>query len=556
MTERYDQQILPYNLRCNGTQLKKLTHGGLVWLERNHKIVNQLNVFPVPDGDTGTNMLLTMREAYANIAEIDSVRVDTMSQAISEGALHGSRGNSGTILSQLWAGFAQGMAGHADFDAHHFARACQIAVEAAYRSVTNPVEGTILTVARESMETIVRRVESSGEQDLTTLLKAMVYAAKVALRNTPEQLPVLREANVVDSGGQGLVFILEGMLFALTDQLEDQFISAATVKATVEDMLELQDTQSERYGYDVQFQMHGFNLNVDAIRQAIDEIGWSTVVVGSDRLVKVHVHVHDPSKPLSYAVNMGVELDDVIVENMDGQVRERYAQPPASAGREGGVGVIAVTSGVGLRRLFMDELQAAYIINGGQTMNPSTGDFLQAIETLPHREIVLLPNNKNIILAAQQAAAKTEKAVIVVPSRTIPQGIAALFGYINTDEDSSLEAVTEAMTDGLNTVVSAEITTATRDVSIGGVSVREGQLIGIVEGELSVAGENMLTVMRDLLKKADVDEYELISLYYGNDTHLAKVETLVAALQTDYPDHEFQITYGGQPLYPYIISLE
>lgn len=551
------------NLEVDGYLLKQMVGAGLVWLDQNHEYVNQLNVFPVPDGDTGTNMLLTVQHAYSEIENVATRHVGEVARAIAYGALNGSRGNSGTILSQMLQGFAEVIGDHETLNAALLAQACRRAGELAYKAVPNPKEGTILTVARGAGEMVIRRVEA-GEQDMIPLLKAMVIGARKALRQTPDLLPILKQAGVVDSGGQGLVYFLEGMLqFAAGKTLPQPRVPVPQHEMQPVNWEEaLQPEDEEGYGYDVQFRMHGENLNVAAIRQAIDEIGWSTVVVGDEKLIKVHVHVHDPGKPLTYAINLGVEIDDVVVENMQMQyhqyVRQRAEREQGEAAVvDAGVATIVVASGSGLRRLFMDDLGAARVVMGGQTMNTSTGEFLTAIKALPHDEIVILPNNKNILLAAQQAArAANGKRVHVVPSRTIPQGISAMLAYGSARLSGELNAVIESMNAALSHVVSAEITTATRNVEIGGVTVREGQLIGLLEGDLVVAGSDMQVVMSDLLHKANAHDYELITLYYGIDTHKEKVQALIGTLAPVFPDQTFEMVFGGQALYPYLISIE
>jgi hypothetical protein len=545
------------NQATSGRLLKQMFGAGLVWLEHNHEYVNQLNVFPVPDGDTGTNMLLTVREAYQNIDTDEDLGAGEVARRFARGAVNGSRGNSGTILSQLLVGIAKVLDNQDDFDADTLAAAVESAVELAYKAVKDPREGTILTVARETKDRVVKRV-AGGERDMTALLKAMVFASRASLRRTPDLLPILKQAGVVDSGGQGLVYILEGMLqFAAGKPMPKPRVVTEEEAPNWEEALQPDD--EEGYGYDVQFRMTGYGLDVDEIRQAIDDLGWSTVVVGDETLIKVHVHVHDPGKPISYAISLGVDIDDVVVENMQMQYQtfvqdraEREADAPVE-----GVAAIVVAPGVGFRRLFGQELGAAHVVMGGQTMNPSTGEFLKAIERLPNDDIVILPNNKNILLAAQQAAENVEgKRVRVVPSRTIPQGINAMLAYESLRGSDDIDAVAGAMTEALSEAVSAEITTATRDVEIGGVTVSTGQLIGLLEGNLVVAGSDMLPVMRDLLKRANAYDFELITLYFGLDMHKDKVQTLVDDLSEDFPDQEFELVYGGQALYPFIISIE
>jgi dihydroxyacetone kinase-like predicted kinase len=324
----------------------------------------------------------------------------------------------------------------------------------------------------------------------------------------------------------------------------------------------LEPDDEEGYGYDVQFLMHGASMDIDAIRAAIDAMGWSTLVVGDESLIKVHVHVHDPGQPLSYAISQGASIDDVVVENMQEQY---HAYVEGRLAREHGlddaplkdVAVITVASGEGLRRLFRNDLQAAHVIAGGQTMNPSTQDFLGAIDSLAADKIVLLPNNKNILLAAQQAAALArDKEVRVVASRTVPQGISALLAYINVAHLDDINEVADAMTEALGHVISAEVTTATRDVEMDNLDVQQGQYIGLLDGSLVAAGELLEDVLRQLLVKARADTHELITLYYGDNLREPQVRDIVDALQPEFPGQEFEIVRGDQPLYPFIISVE
>ncbi len=545
---------------CDGHLFKRLMEAGLAWLANNQEKVNQLNVFPVPDGDTGTNMYLTMQKAYEEIAHMDDAHVGNVSGALARGALMGARGNSGVILSQWWRGFAQTLEGHPVFDSQLFARACRNAVEMAYKGVVKPVEGTILTVTRQAMEAVDERARS--ENNLQSLFETKVEAAYESLRRTPELLPVLRDAGVVDSGGQGWTFMMEGMLRLLRgEDIHIRSVKAVTVQRPGwRDALLPED--EEGYGYDVQFLMKrlGQPFDVEVVRAAISEIGWSTLVVGDENLIKVHVHVHDPGVPISYAVKAGAMLDDVVVENMQLQyqhyVEERSFREGTPVPVEG-VAVVTVASGDGLRRLFAEELRAAHVIAGGQTMNPSTEDFLAAIESLPNDEIILLPNNPNVIMAARQAAALAQdKHVRVVPSRTIPQGISAMMAYVNERESLAHETLAQAMDGMMADIVSCEVTTATRAALLNGVTVRAGQLIGLINDVLAVAGDDMVTVARELLRKAGADKRELITLYYGCDVTRSDAESLVETLQAEYSAQAFELIDGGQPLYPYIIGVE
>lgn len=549
---------------CDGHMLKRLTGAGLRWLEANQEKVNQLNVFPVPDGDTGTNMFMTLRRAYEEIAAVEDGHVGNVSHAIAQGALMGARGNSGVILSQWLRGFADALRGQESFNGILFASACRSAVDLAYKGVVNPVEGTILTVTRQAMEAVQRKAQV--ERDLQNLFETKVEAAYTSLQHTPDLLPVLKAAGVVDSGGQGWTYIVEGMLRALRGE-DIRPNGGQTITVNTQNWqaaLEPEDT--EGYGYDVQFLMRGESLNVSQVRTMIDSMGWSTLVVGDDALIKVHVHVHDPGKPLSYAIGLGAALDDVVVENMQRQYHdyvtarqareEEVPAPPSPTIPETGVAVITVASGDGMQRLFRD-LLAVHVIAGGQTMNPSTEDFLSVIRQLPHKDIILLPNNANIVMAARQAAALAEdKVITVIPSRTLPQGISAMLEYGNIQAIGSTEEMIAAMHEALQQVVTGEITTATRNTELDGVTVRKGQLIGLVDDRLVTTGEEMLEVALDLLEKAEVRQYELVTLYYGIGVTETQAEQLVEKLCAAYPEQQFQVVDGGQPLYPYIISIE
>jgi DAK2 domain fusion protein YloV len=544
---------------CDGRLLKWLAGAGLSWLEHNEDMVNSMNVFPVPDGDTGTNMVLTMRKACAEITHMNESNVGEVVEAIARGALMGARGNSGVILSQLWHGFAQGIKGYEVFGAEQLIPALQSAVDAGYNAVVEPVEGTILTVARMAVEAAVEK--SQHETDLLVLLDTIVDAARSALMKTPTLLPVLKEAGVVDSGGMGLIFMLEGMQRLLKGEKVNMKLESR-VSANGHHWQEaLVPEDKDGYGYDVQFLIHGANLDVEKIRADIDAMGWSTLVVGDQRLIKVHVHVHDPGKPISYAIGLGAAIDDVVVENMQQQyeeyVEERLTRESRTSQNVEGVAVVTVVSGEGMRQLFMRELQAAHVISGGQTMNPSTQDFLAAIDSLSNTEIILLPNNKNIIMAAKQAASMSPgKRVHVVESRNVPQGISAMFAYLNMSESTDGDEIVSSMQNALSEVISCEVTTATRDATFDGVKVREGQFIGLVNGKLVVAGDNLLEVARGALLKSHADEHELISVYYGAQVNSDQAQSLVDVLAADYAHQEFVIIEGGQPLYPYIISVE
>ncbi len=548
-------------LSVDGYLLKQLALAGLNWLDTNQEKVNQLNVFPVPDGDTGTNMFLTMRKACEPLVSLDEGHAGKVCKMIAAGALLGARGNSGVILSQWWRGFAEALENHAQFDATIFAAACQNAVERAYAAVVKPVEGTILTVTRQAMEAVVAKART--EADLNRLIDIKVDAAYNALKHTPDLLPVLKDAGVVDSGGQGWTYIIEGMLKQVKgESLRLSPWDTSSPKEPQAWQAALVPEDEEGYGYDVQFLMRGKDMNVAEVRAAIDALGWSTLVVGDENLIKVHVHVHDPGVPISYAIKLGAALEDVVVENMQAQYQDYVVE---RAGREGavagavieGVAVVTVAPSEGLRTLFTHDLGAAYAIGGGQTMNPSTEDFLVALKQIPNNEIILLPNNPNILLAAKQASGLVaDKQVKVVSSRTVPQGVAAMIEYGNERESLGLDELTEAMNNALKNVITCEITTATRSVSLEGVSAIEGQYIGLIDDKLSVAGETLSDVAEAMLHKADADKRDLITLYYGDVVTEADAQAFADELSAQFTKPEFQIVNGGQPLYPYIIGVE
>jgi hypothetical protein len=556
------------NAVVDGYLVKQLFGAGLTWLEHNRETVNRLNVFPVPDGDTGTNMHLTMRSAYLAIAELEETHVGKLAKSLSDGALRGARGNSGVILSQILAGAAKSLEQHDKLNAELLAQAANTAADYAYKAVEKPVEGTILTVSRHMALAVEKSYQT--ETDLIVLLKRMVFAGRASLRRTPELMPLLKKAGVVDSGGQGLVYIFEGMLRALCgkpliSEASEVSVAVPEKAETWEDALVPEDELG--YGYDVQFLMRGSRHGIDTVRRDIQAMGWSTLVVGDDALIKVHVHVHNPGEPLSYAINSGASLDDIVVENMQRQYedyvanRQDRSDGPVVRTDIQGVAVITVANGAGLKRVFSEQFNAAHVITGGQTMNPSTGDFLSAIEAVPNTDIILLPNNKNVLLAAKQAAEQTghSKRVHVVPSFFIPQGIAAMFEYINLcpgDAACELHEVAEAMTSALSHVLTCELTHATRDVEIDDIRVSAGQIIGLINDNLVVAGDDMARVATLLLTKAGAATRERITLYYGSDSSESEARKLSAVLANTFTRQEFEIVDGGQALYPYIISVE
>lgn len=532
-------------LSCDGQGLKRLLAASLVWLERHSEAINALNVFPVPDGDTGTNMLLTMQSAYNEIAHSPEDMVSEIAQAASYGALMGARGNSGVILSQILRGFARSLEKKQAFNAAEFAAALTEASTTAYKGVIKPVEGTILTVIRKVADAALSAAGDSD--DLRYVLEIITHHAHEAVARTPALLPVLREAGVVDAGGQGLFIILEGM---------NRYIQGESMAEAV-DLTRAIDLRlaapEEGYGYDVQFVITGQNLDVDEIRSNIDRMGESTLVVGDATNVKVHVHTPEPGDPLNYASKLG-SLSRVIVENLQEQYQEFILGrvQPAAPEKLCPIAIVAVASGAGLMRV-MESLGACAVVPGGQSMNPSTEELLCAIENTGAEEVILLPNNSNVILAAQQAQALSKKQVKVIPTKTMPQGISALLAF---NYQADLETNAASMERAAGDIQTGEITVANRDVQINGLDIKEGQIIGLVNGELTTSAPTTEEATSQVLQQMHAEECEILTVYYGESTTAEEAEALAKMIRDHYPDLEIEMVDGGQPHYPYILSIE
>jgi len=550
------RQRSPY-LTTDGQTFKQLVRAALAWLQHHQAAINALNVYPVPDGDTGTNMVLTMQSAWTEIKDSPDRNVGKIVHQMAHGALMGARGNSGVILSQIWRGFARSLDTKEVYRAQDLAAACREAAATAYKGVVKPVEGTILTVAQAIADAATRAAEET--EDLVRMLERMVFAAHEAVMLTPSLLPVLKEAGVVDAGGQGLFVILEGML----RYMRGESVAEDTYLAESVDLITADLGPSEAgYGYDVQFLIVGQGLDVDTIRQRIMEMGECPLVVGDLTMVKVHVHVTDPGVPISYGASVG-SLRDVIVEDMQAQYQdfivERELPRPASPSVSEEVGIVAVVMGEGLARVFQS-LGANAIVYGGQTMNPSTQDLLEAIENVPLNQVILLPNNSNVILAAEQARDLLStthngatKSVAIVPSRSIPQGIAALLAInYQADFDSIVATMMSAMED----VETGEITTATRSATINGMEIASGQIIGLHNGELKVADTTVEGAVQALLREMNPAQREIITLYYGEAISEDAANALAQTLRQIWPDQEVEVIAGGQPHYHYILSVE
>jgi len=545
-------------LQIDGQGLKRLVEASLAWLRYHQPAINALNVFPVPDGDTGTNMLLTMQSAWAEIQHSPEENVGKIAAMVAHGALMGARGNSGVILSQLWRGFAHVLEGKHTLSAIDAPGAMREASETAYKGVIKPVEGTILTVSRAIAEGAAEAQRETD--DLTVILDRMVARAKEAVANTPNQLEILKQAGVVDSGGQGLTVIIEGMLRYLhgeSVEIDQALEAAVDLKVPANTELDAGDV-AQGYSYDVQCLIKGHNMNVEEARQKINQMGLSTLVVGDQETIKVHVHVPRPSMVLAYAETIG-RLHDVVVEDMAAQYQQfllgRSSHPiqtPSYNLKSGEIATIAVVLGEGLIRVFQS-LGITAIVPGGQTMNPSTQDFVQLIEALPTDRVLILPNNSNIILAAKQAADLIKKQIKVVPTKTLPQGIAAVLAF---NDQRDLESNANSMEVAAKRVQTGEVTTATRSVEFNGIKVVEGQIIGLLNDVLTAAGTSIEEVAWTLLEQMKVADLEIVTLYYGNGLLSAVADTLGNAIRGRYNHLEVEVVEGGQPHYDYIISAE
>lgn len=539
---------------CGGQELRDMFAAGSSWLEKSVPDINAINVFPVPDGDTGTNMFLTMRSTMEEADRAPLNNVAAVVKAMAQGALMGARGNSGVILSQFFRGLAKGLAEKESITGSDWALALSEASRTAYKGLSQPVEGTMLTVIRDA-STAAEVAAQTDPDDLTIVAEAAVEAAKDSVAKTPLLLPVLREAGVVDAGGQGVYILLEGALRYLRGEMEEmQYRSPQMVTADLplsSTAAELIAEPEEPYGYCTNFLLEGQKLNLDKIRKKLEDKGESLVVVGDEATVRVHIHTYDPGSVIRYATSLGT-LHQLQVQNMDDQhvgfVEMQRGKLPASD-----IAVVAVASGNGVREV-LRSLGVAAVVPGGQTMNPSVQEILQAVESVPSQKVVLLPNNKNIIPTASQVQPLTSKEVAVVPTRTFPQGVAALIAF---NYEDSLQKNAEAMEEAIATVKTVEVTNAVRDTQMKGLKVSKGQAIAIVDDEeLVAAGDSMAEVVFEALDKAGVESAEVVTMYYGADVEVAQAEQIIQELRNKHPDKQVEIVSGGQPHYGYIVSLE
>ena len=545
--------------------LQKAFIAGAYNLERNKDYINELNVFPVPDGDTGSNMSLTIMAAAREVSALENPSMDELSKKISSGSLRGARGNSGVILSQLLRGFCKEIKGKKQITVSVLADGFVRAVETAYKAVMKPKEGTILTVAKGVAEKAVELSEM--DMDFETLGQEILDHGNEVLKQTPELLPVLKEAGVVDSGGQGLMEFLTGAYNGLTgkEEIKEPVTSGGAAKAQTMSSEEI-DTSHIKYGYCTEFIImleKEYNAEIEAkFKEFLTSIGDSLVVVSDDEIVKVHVHTNHPGlafeKGLEYGSLTSMKVDNMREEHKEKVIHEQDRKKAAEreAAKEEPkkpFGFVAVSVGEGLNDIFKD-LGVDHIIEGGQTMNPSTEDVLDAICKVNAETVFVFPNNKNIILAANQAAEiEEEKQVIVIPTKTIPQGISALISF---DETATAEANQAGMEDAITAVKSGQVTYAVRDTSIDGKEIKTGDYMGIDDAGIQAVGQDITEVVKDLIGAMADEDSELLSIYYGSDVEEEKANALVEVVQAAYPDFEVEAHAGGQPIYYYILSLE
>ncbi|WP_376711451.1 MULTISPECIES: DAK2 domain-containing protein [Carnobacterium] len=536
-------------------------------LNKNAEFVNSLNVFPVPDGDTGTNMNLSMTSGAKAVNSSTSESIGELAEALSKGLLMGARGNSGVILSQLFRGFSKAIVGKETLTVSEFAAAFTNGVETAYKAVMKPVEGTILTVARESAKAGERKAKDTT--DVIEVMEAVVRGAKKSLAKTPDLLPVLKEVGVVDSGGQGLLFIYEGFLEVLSGNVVEEDYHQPNQKEMTE-MVNAEHhrsvsnhiaTEEIKFGYCTEIMVKigegetvDSEFDYDTFRNHLNEIGDSLLVVADDEIIKVHVHTERPGEVMNYGQKFG-SLMKIKVDNMRLQhetILEHEKETPAAPAKKIPYGIIAIAAGEGVQNLFKS-LGAHYIISGGQTMNPSTEDILKAVAAVNAEKVIILPNNKNIFMAADQAAEVSETPVVVVPSKTISQGMTAMLAF---NEMNDLATNKEEMTNELENVVSGQVTVAVRDTAIDGVSISKDDYMGIIEGKIKIAKPSREEVTVETLRQMISEDSEIVTIILGEDAELAEAENIAAAIEADFEDVEVEIHEGNQPVYPYILSVE
>ncbi|MBU5426491.1 DAK2 domain-containing protein [Tissierella pigra] len=533
----------------DGAMLKKALAGAAKFLEDNKEEVNSLNVFPVPDGDTGTNMSLTVNSAIKQGINLDEDSVSKIALSTSHGSLMGARGNSGVILSQLFRGFANGLNGKDTADIKTIAEAFKQASDTAYKAVMKPTEGTILTVARECGEYAISI--SKQEKDILIFLKKVIEHGEKALARTPEMLPVLKRAGVVDAGGKGLIYVLTGAYNALAG-IENIEIKPEVKNIEKQDRTHHEhiDTDDIKYGYCTEFIINTNYKDIETFREELSVQGDSLLVVGGEGLIKVHVHTNNPGTVLQKALSLG-ELNDIKIDNMRYQHEEILLKSELSKPKKP-YSFVAISIGEGIDEVFKG-LNVDTLVSGGQTMNPSTEDILKAIENTTGENVFILPNNSNIILTAEQTKELSDRNVVVIPSKTIPQGIAALLAF---DESKSLEENTDTMKEAITYIKTGQVTYSVRDTEFNNTKIQKDDIIGIAEGDIVASGKEINEVSIKLLENMVDEDTSLITILYGSDLSEEMAEDLEKHLSDLYDDLDIELICGGQPIYYYIFSVE
>lgn len=539
----------------DGQKFKHLFNAGISWVKRNQQVINSLNVFPVPDGDTGTNMFLTLKSAYEEIVNNQETHIGRIARQISQGALMGARGNSGVILSQLLRGFARALDDHPIMDATLFVQALHESRNTAYKGVVRPVEGTILTVAKD--------IAKAGEDalaitsNLDEILEIIVKQADVSVKNTPELLPILKQAGVVDSGGKGLFFFLEGILRNIQGQPVDVEGGNQLEKSPLplDRMVDINENIEPGQDYEVVIDFAPTTpLDLDKFYGALSEIGTSIQLGEGEDMYRMHIHVSTENQflPIDYIKNVGT-IKKVYIENlMEQMVKKSGEQTTQPAIQPGQIAVIAVSPGNGITEIFKS-LGVAAVITGGQTMNPSTEEILDSFKDLPTEKIIILPNNKNVILAAEAARNASQKDVRVISSKSIPQGLSACLHH---NPDGDFEQICQAMQEALNDVDTGEVTTATRSISINGVEVKKDEVIGLKNGDLVCSSKDLKETTVELLKKIGAEQKEHITIFYGKDLTKNELDEVVKVIKSSFADQELEVHEGGQPFFQFIFSVE
>ena len=546
----------------DGYKLKVILESAAIKLETNKDEVNSLNVFPVPDGDTGTNMLLTMKSALKQGLDVGENNAYKVAQAASQGSLMGARGNSGVILSQLFRGFASGLDEKEEIDIPTFAQGLKKAADTAYKAVMKPTEGTILTVARECGEKAMSICKNSD--DMVSFLEEVLEHGNEILRKTPEMLPVLKQAGVVDAGGKGLLYLIEGALEAISDEKrslvasENSQVMEVEVKARKREHI---DTDDIEFGYCTEFMINTSYGDVEEFREQISSNGDSLLIVGGEGLIKVHIHTNNPGDVLEKALKLG-ELSDIKIDNMRYQHEEVLLKDELSRINETShkavdqevkkYSIIAISMGEGIDELFRD-MNVDTIVSGGQTMNPSTEDILSAVESTNGEHVIILPNNSNIILAAEQTKHLSDRSISVVPTKSIPQGIAAL---LVLDEDAEIESNIENMITAIEEVKTGQVTFAVRDTDFNGTSIKKNDIIGLSDKDILAAGSDINKVSQQLVEKLVDEDSSIITILYGSDTTQEQANELAEMLEEKLSDLDIEVVFGGQPLYYYLFAIE